>query len=136
MNRIVILPLALLLTACQTSQQPDSPGASNSAPQATYRVAPVVPLELREKSVERGSAVVEFVVDQSGNVIDAYVASTTHPSFGEAALQAILQWKFVPAMQGGKPVTTLMKLPFSFTNSPQSTEATIPDDLGNSVPTK
>jgi TonB family protein len=124
MNRSVILSLTLLLAACQTSQQPE---INNSAPQPTYRVAPVVPPELREKKVEKGSAVVEFVVDQSGNVIDAYVVSTTHPSFGEAALQAVLQWKFIPGIQGGKPTATLMKLPFSFTNSPQSAEATIPD---------
>ena len=96
----------------------------------------MVPPGLREEKVEKGNAVVEFVVDQSGNVIDAYVVSTTHPSFGEAALQAVVQWKFIPEIQSGKPTATLMKIPFSFTNSPESDEAVMSDDSGISDLTK
>ena len=124
MNRSVLLLLTVLLAACQTSQQSDSPGTKNSAPIPTYRVAPVVPPELKAKNVESGSAIVEFVVDPSGDVINAYVVSTTHPLFGEAARKAVMQWKFKPGMQGGKPAATLMKLPFSFTNPPDSSEST------------
>ena len=95
-----------------------------------------MPPDLMAEKVKRGNAVVEFVVDPGGNVIDAYVVSTTHPSFGEAALQALVQWKFIPGIQSGKPTATVMKMPFSFTNSPESNEAVMSDDSGISELTK
>ena len=79
---------------------------------------------------------VVFVVDPSGDVIDAYVVSTTHPLFGEAARQAVLQWKFMPGIQDGKPTETLMNLSFSFPHSPESDEAVMSDDSGISDLTK
>lgn len=62
----------------------------------------------------RGEARVEFVVEQDGNVSEAVVRESTEPAFGEAAAQAIRQWKFEPATEKGQAVRSAMTVPVRF----------------------
>jgi protein TonB len=82
-------------------------------PRAVFQGAPMYPAELRGKKVE-GSVIVIFVVDASGKVIDPRVEKSDHPAFDKPALAALRQWKFEPAVKGGKRVPCKMRQPIRF----------------------
>lgn len=62
----------------------------------------------------RGEVLVEFVVDKDGSVKEPKIARSSNPGFNEAAIDAILGWKFEPGRKGGLPVATRMQQPFTF----------------------
>lgn len=78
-----------------------------------YRVAPEFPRELQMRGVT-GHAAVEVVVDTIGRVHSARLLDASHPSFGEAALEAALDWAFEPALIGDRPVAVRVTIPFRF----------------------
>ncbi|MBI5433816.1 MAG: energy transducer TonB [Planctomycetes bacterium] len=82
-------------------------------PRATFQTAPQFPSELRGKKIE-GVVIVIFVVDESGKVLNPRVEKSTHPAFEQPALDAVKQWKFEPAVRGGKRVTCPMRQSIRF----------------------
>jgi TonB family protein len=62
----------------------------------------------------RGEVMVDFVVDIEGRVRNAYVVRSLNPSFDDAALEAVRQWKFEPGQIGERPVPTHMQAPLIF----------------------
>lgn len=68
------------------------------------RIPPAYPIEARRKKQE-GWVKMEFTVQEDGTVADIKVREAS-PSgiFDQAAVAAIGQWKFRPAMQNGKAV--------------------------------
>ena len=85
----------------------------DSIPQALSQMPPRYPPSLRNQKVE-GRAVVLFIVDTSGRVIEARVEEATHPDFGVAASEAILKWKFEPGLKNGQRVKFKMRIPIPF----------------------
>jgi RNA polymerase sigma factor (sigma-70 family) len=83
-------------------------------PHPTRQIAPVYPLAMRLDEVP-GEAVIDFIVDTEGNVVEATVAKSTDPAFTDAALAAVRSWKFTPGKKAGQPVNTRMRLPMTFT---------------------
>ena len=83
------------------------------APNAVYKVSPVHPEELFELAIE-GSAVVITTVDLFGSVNNPTVESATHEEFGIAAMMAVSEWIFEPAMKHGVPLEIQVKIPFKF----------------------
>lgn len=77
------------------------------------RPLPVYPFEMRRSGI-KGEVVVEFIVDTQGNVRDATVISSTHPGFEQAALDAVVKWKFKPGQKGGVAVNTRARQKFPF----------------------
>ena len=75
---------------------------------------PIYPAEQRTKKIS-GEAVVDFIVDTQGDVRNAFALRNTHPAFGEAAVEAVAQWKFQPGLKGGRVVNTHMQVPIVFT---------------------
>jgi len=69
------------------------------------KVEPVYPEEARLKSVE-GSVILEAVVLKDGTVTVAEILRSTRPGFGfeEAAIAAVSQWRYEPALMDGRPV--------------------------------
>jgi TonB family protein len=45
---------------------------------------------------------------------DPVVTEATEPAFGEAALQAVREWRFLPKVVDGRRVESQVSLPFSF----------------------
>jgi RNA polymerase sigma factor (sigma-70 family) len=90
-----------------------SPGQLDRFPQATARVAPKYPVELRKAGIT-GEVLVEFVVDASGAVTDAYAVTSTHEDFEAEAIAGVKQWKFAAGLKGGKPVNTRMQQKIAF----------------------
>lgn len=82
-------------------------------PRAVMQVAGQYPSEMRSRKVE-GVVTVIFVVDDTGRVVNPRVEKSTHPEFEKPALEAVRQWKFEPAIKGGKRVSCRMRAPFRF----------------------
>lgn len=51
-----------------------------------------------------GEVSVSFEVDEGGNVVNPRIASSPHPAFEQATLDALLQWTFHPAKYQGQPI--------------------------------
>lgn len=82
-------------------------------PQARVQTPPQYPFELRRAGIS-GTAEVLIVVNEEGNVVEAFLQRSTHPEFGQAALDAVRKWKFRPGMKSGKPVKFQMIAPLAF----------------------
>jgi protein TonB len=82
-------------------------------PRARLQPAPVYPSDMRKNGTE-GTVVVEFLVDEAGNVYHATVLSATVPGFEEAALRAVARWKFEPGYRNGHRVRFRMSVPLVF----------------------
>jgi TonB family protein len=54
-----------------------------------------------------GKATIRYVVDESGRVAQAVVGDASSPEFGQALLAAIEQFRYEPAVKGGRPSLAL-----------------------------
>ncbi|MBI3450093.1 MAG: TonB family protein [Acidobacteria bacterium] len=88
------------------------------APEVINRVEPEYPEGARQAG-EEGMVVVEVVVDRSGEVAAARVVKG-NPFFDDAALAAVRQWRFRPAMDGGRPVKMVGTVTVDFRMKPHS----------------
>jgi TonB family protein len=61
-----------------------------------------------------GRAVILFIVDTTGRVIEARIEEASHPDFGKAAVDAILKWRFEPGLKDGQRVKFKMRIPIPF----------------------
>jgi protein TonB len=86
--------------------------AVEQIPQPIKQVIPVYP-EVARKAGLTGTVFVEFKVDRNGLVTDARVVRGP-AIFHDAALSAILQFTFKPAIQNDKPVSVRMTKPIRF----------------------
>jgi protein TonB len=82
-------------------------------PQPIVQVQPEYPEVARKAGLE-GRVIVAAVVDEKGNVIQAYIHSSTNPIFNEAALEAAKKMKFKPARQKDIAVKVKVLIPFVF----------------------
>lgn len=82
-------------------------------PRAVFQAAPLYPASLRSKKLE-GVVTLIFIVDSNGRVGNPRVEKSTHPDFNKPALDAVKQWKFEPAVKGGKRVDCKMRVPIRF----------------------
>lgn len=82
-------------------------------PVVLKRVPPAYPNALAAIGL-KGHAVVECIVGRDGVIESARVVSATHPLFGEAARDAVLQWKFLPGRLGDRNVATIFQLNVNF----------------------
>lgn len=81
---------------------PDLGGGLGLSP--IVRIPPTYPVEARRRKIE-GWVRVEMTVLENGSVADVKVKSAEPAGvFEQAAVAAISQWKFSPAMENGKPV--------------------------------
>lgn len=82
-------------------------------PRPVHQVAGGYPAAMRSRNVE-GVVTLIFIVDESGRVVNPRVEKSTHPEFEAPALEALRQWKFEPAVKGGKRVSCRMRVPIRF----------------------
>ncbi len=82
-------------------------------PRAVHQVAGVYPAELRERKLE-GVVTLIFLVDASGRVVNPRIEKSSHTEFERPAMDAVRQWRFEPALKGGKPVGCRMRVPMRF----------------------
>lgn len=77
------------------------------------RWSPAFPSKLVETH-RTGEAVIEFFVDELGDVQLPRVISASAPEFGYAAAQAVSTWRFKPPEVAGKRVVVRARLPMTF----------------------
>ena len=76
-------------------------------------IRPAYPEFARRAGVE-GQVIVQFVVDERGNVVDPVVVRSANDLLSEAALDAVRKVKFTPGQQRGRPVKVRFSLPVTF----------------------
>jgi TonB family protein len=92
------------------------------APRLIDMVTPIYPDSARQAGLQ-GEVVLQIIVDEHGYVTAAEVVRATPPGiFEDAALRAILQWRFEPARAEGKPIKVRMgqRMDFSLRDRPVS----------------
>jgi len=104
-------------TPIPPSQQPAAKrivrvGSSLKPPRQTFSVQPEYPTLAREAHIW-GAVVVNAVIDEHGNVVQARAVSG-HPLLIPAALKAVLQWKYEPTLLNGTPVAVEMEVTVHF----------------------
>jgi protein TonB len=87
-------------------------GGNVKAPRLTYSVSPAYPPLARDARIG-GTVVVDAVIDDHGNVVQARVVSG-HPLLIDAALKAVLQWKYEPTTLNGQPVSIELQVQVHF----------------------
>ena len=87
-------------------------GSTLKAPRQTHSVQPDYPVLAKQERIW-GAVVVDAVIDEQGNVVQAHVVSG-HPLLITAALNAVLQWKYEPTLLNGTPVAVEMEVTVHF----------------------
>jgi protein TonB len=84
----------------------------DSPPRVIKQARPQYPQDAFVKKIE-GTVLIEALVDSQGRVARARVIQSV-PLLDAAALQAVYQWVFQPAMKHGRPVATIIHMPVAF----------------------
>jgi periplasmic protein TonB len=82
------------------------------APVRLRMVQPVYPPDAFAKKIQ-GTVVLQILIGVDGRVLRATVTSGI-PLLDAAAVEAVLQWRFRPAMKDGQPVPSLATAPVQF----------------------
>lgn len=88
----------------------------DNSPRTRFQAAPVYPYSAKRDGTS-GEVLVEFVVDETGSVLDPRVVRSTNPVFEESSLRAVAKWKFEPGKRHGQVVRFRMTVPVVFTLS-------------------
>lgn len=79
-------------------------------PRAIQTVMPVPPDHLKEET----KVIVDFIVDEEGNVRVPWVEGNFSPATAYRAMEAVRRWKFEPAQKNGHSVAVRVKVPLLF----------------------
>ena len=71
------------------------------------------PEEARKNNIQ-GKVVVQVFISKEGSIVKTRIAQSDNPLLEEAAVNAIRQITFTPAMQEGKPVAVWITIPINF----------------------
>ena len=82
-------------------------------PKVIEKVNPKYPDEARKARI-MGQVVVEAVIDETGDVGDIEVVESPDELLSKAAVEAISQWTFAPALCDGRPVGVYYDLTINF----------------------
>jgi TonB family protein len=87
-------------------------GGDVKEPKRIKSVEPVYPPGALAEKVE-GFVIIEAVIGPDGRVHEAKVIKG-HPSFDAAALDAVLQWAYVPSTLDGAPISVIINVTVMF----------------------
>ena len=86
----------------------------DNTPAPRVRTNPNYPSAARADGRE-GTVMVDFEVNERGDVVRVKVVSSTDPIFEEPARTAVYRWRFTPGLRNGKTVPFRMAIPVVFT---------------------
>ncbi len=87
--------------------------ALDHVPKPLSRRSPVYPSGLLAAG-KKGSAVIQFYIDEEGDAQLPSIVSSTDPEFGYAAVQAVATWRYERPLKNGKPVVARAQIPLDF----------------------
>jgi len=95
---------------------PGNDGVTNPTLIADSQVRPEYPEPARQARLQ-GNLILEAVIRADGTVAEIRVLRCTQPHVGfeEAAIDAVLQWRYEPATQNGTPVDVYFTVVVEFT---------------------
>ena len=85
----------------------------DQGPRLLRQARPEYPHDAFTKKIE-GVVVVEILIDDTGRVARMRIVQSA-PLLDAAALDAVRQWIFLPAVRHGRPVATIAVAPVRFT---------------------
>jgi protein TonB len=85
----------------------------DNPPRTRVQVAPAYPFEAKKDGLP-GEVLVEFTVDESGQVLNARVMRSTNSVFDAPTLRAVQKWRFEPGRKNGRIVRFRMAQPVTF----------------------
>jgi TonB family protein len=88
-------------------------GGGVSAPVLTHQVEPKFSEEARARKIG-GTVLVNLWVDEQGNPTHVHVIRGVGMGLDASAVEAVKQYRFKPAMEGGKPVTVELNVQVNF----------------------
>ena len=88
-------------------------GGGGSAPQLIFQVEPEFSEEARKAKVA-GNVLVTLIVDAAGHPQRVRVLRGIGMGLDEKAVEAVRQYRFKPAMEGGKPVPVEVNIDVNF----------------------
>ncbi len=88
--------------------------ALDNEPHARYQRPPQFPFEARHEG-KSGHVLVDFVVDESGRVVNPRVVSSNDARFDQPTLAAVGSWRFEPGRRQGRIVRFRLQVPVEFT---------------------
>ena len=88
-------------------------GGGVSAPAVLFHVAPQFSEEARQKKF-MGVVLINMIVDQQGRPQNVHVLRGVGMGLDEKAIKAVKQYKFKPALLGGKPVPVELNVEINF----------------------
>jgi TonB family protein len=117
---VVVLPMHQAVVACM--DQPSDPlrgdaprigQSAASAPVKTVDVKPIYPASARASGTA-GLVILEGTISNRGCIRDIAVIRSPSAPLSIAALQAVSQWGYAPALIAGEPVEVRMTVAVSF----------------------
>ena len=94
-------------------QAPVRPGGDIRIPRKIHHVAPVYPAIAQQARVD-GTVIIEATIGNDGRVKDARILRSKL-LLDQAAIDAVIQWRFTPTLLNGVPVPVLMTVTVTFT---------------------
>jgi len=88
-------------------------GGDIKAPTKTKNVNPIYP-KIAQSAKIQGLVIIEATISKEGDVKDAKIVRS-QPMLDQAALDAVLQWKYTPTTLNGVPVDVIMTVTVNFT---------------------
>lgn len=85
----------------------------DNAPRTRVQNPPSYPFSLKASGIS-GEVLVEFIVDESGRVINPRVVRSDHPAFEAPTIAAVSKWRFEPGTRKSVPVRFRMVVPVKF----------------------
>jgi TonB family protein len=95
------------LIAREIEKRPDGP------PVLFYGPSPEYPAKLG-KNQPAEQVVVQVRIRSTGAVVDPKVIRVNEPALGDAALEAVRDWRFLPRIKDGHPVESVANVPLEF----------------------
>ena len=96
-----------------TGGGPYQPGAGIDPPTVVREVRPTYTDEARRRAIE-GDVLLEIVVRRDGSVGNVRVRRTLGAGLEQKAIDAVRQWRFVPAKKQGVPVDVIVDVAVEF----------------------
>mgnify|MGYP001765739921 CR=1 FL=1 len=82
-------------------------------PKIVQRVNPVYPAQCKKDGIQ-GIVVLRVVIAQDGTPKDVQVEKSDNPDLSAAAIEAVKQWKWEPALKDGKPTEVISSVTVRF----------------------
>jgi len=94
-------------------QGPMRVGGDIQAPEKIFNVDPVYP-ELARRARMEGFVILTAIIDRQGNVIEVEISRGLGLGLGDAAVDAVRQWKYTPTFYNGRPVEVVLTITVFF----------------------